>query len=106
MQSICAALAALALASVPLTAAAQQVAVADGGAGPFRGFDGNAFGFDPTQFYRFASGPDGFLPWHQDRGDGTTRLIYRVLDIDQIRTYITVVDIFDNTRVPVIVVNR
>lgn len=101
--SICAALIALALTSVPMSGSAQQVASNDGVAGPFRGFDGQGFGFDSSRFYRFASGPEGFLPWHQDRRR-SIYLIDRVLEIDQIRTYITAVDIFNNTGVPLVVV--
>ena len=89
--------------TLPTVGVAQQGEIA--AAGPFRAFDGAYFGFDQSRFYRFASTPGEFRPWHQDRRS-RFNLINRVLDIDRIRTDIFAVGILDNTRNATVIVGR
>ena len=103
LLSIGLALAFSALLALPTAGTAQQFDA--GAAGPFRGFDDTFFGFDQSRFYRFASVPGEFRPWHQDRRP-RFYLINRVLDIDQIRTDIFAVDILSNTRSGAVIVGR
>ncbi|MEM7445422.1 MAG: hypothetical protein AAF414_19025 [Pseudomonadota bacterium] len=39
------------------------------------------FGFPATDFYRFASGPDRFEPWHRDRSRGDIIVLFRTIGI-------------------------
>lgn len=101
--AIVAALSCMAFAAYPTTSTAQPIEIS--AAGPFRGFQDTFFGFDQRRFYRFASVPGEFRPWHQDRRP-RFYLINRVLDIDQIRTDIFAVDILNNTRSGAVIVGR
>lgn len=112
LKAIWATLALLAAATFPTSAGAQGASSnAMDDPAPFSffyshayGFDG-AFGFDQSRFYRFASAPGAFRPWHRDhryRSD----LIDRMVEIDRIRMAIVVLDILSNRRNTTVIVGR
>ena len=104
LRALWATLALFAVVAFPASAGAQDTASdAAGDPVPFNafyshayGFD-HAFGFDPSRFYRFASAPGAFRPWHQDRRYRSD-LIDRVIAIDRIRAAIVVLDVLNDTR--------
>lgn len=85
----------------PIAGAAQRLdpnSAVDAQMHQFNAFEGHAFGFERANFHRFVSGPNGFEPWHRRRSHQDTTQIYRLLEIDRIRTAIVILDLFDDTR--------